>query len=73
VAHRTLITRQLKGLQNVVGVSVVHPHMGEQGWEFAEFPGATGDAIHGAQYLYEVYQRPNRTIRARHGARAVGP
>jgi putative glutathione S-transferase len=56
-AHRTLITRQLKGLESAVGVSVVHPHMGEQGWEFAEFPGSTPDAVHGATYLYEVYQR----------------
>jgi putative glutathione S-transferase len=56
-ANRTLIVRQLKGLQSAVSVSVVHPHMGEQGWEFAEFPGSTPDSIHGATYLYEVYQR----------------
>jgi len=56
-AHRTLITRQLKGLQSAISVSVVHPHMGEQGWEFGEFPGATPDALHGAHYLHEVYTR----------------
>ena len=56
-AHRTLIARQLKGLQNAITVSVVHPHMGELGWEFAEFPGATPDTLHGARYLSEVYTR----------------
>jgi glutathionyl-hydroquinone reductase len=56
-AHRALIARQLKGLQNAISVSVVHPHMGELGWEFAEFPGATPDSIHGARYLSEVYTR----------------
>lgn len=31
-AHRTLITRVLKGLTSVIGVSVVHWHMDEKGW-----------------------------------------
>jgi putative glutathione S-transferase len=56
-AHRTLIARELKGLHDAIGVSVVHPHMGEQGWEFGEFPGATPDLLHGAKYLYEIYTR----------------
>ena len=33
-AHRTLIFRQLKGLEELIGVSVVHPHMLQSGWEF---------------------------------------
>ena len=56
-AHRTLIMRQLKALQSVISVSVAHPHMGEQGWEFADYPGATPDSVNGAKYLYEIYQR----------------
>ena len=36
-AHRTLVARRLKGLENVISLSIVHPHMGEQGWEFAEY------------------------------------
>ena len=56
-AHRTLIFRRLKGLEGMIGVSVVHWHIGEQGWSFEEAPGATGDRLHGSRYLHEVYTR----------------
>lgn len=57
-AHRTLIFRELKGLQDVISVSVVHPFMGAEGWTFDEsFPGATGDSINDADRLYEIYLR----------------
>lgn len=56
-AHRTLIARELKGLTDAITVSVVHPHMGENGWEFGEFPGSTPDALFGSHYLYEIYAR----------------
>ncbi|HRO13985.1 MAG TPA: glutathione S-transferase family protein [Paracoccus sp. (in: a-proteobacteria)] len=57
-AHRTLIFRELKGLAPHVGVSVVHPVMGGEGWAFAtDFDGATGDPLFGAAYLREVYLR----------------
>jgi putative glutathione S-transferase len=56
-AHRTLIFRQLKGLEDMVGVSVVHWLMREHGWTFTETPGATGDKLHGARFLHEVYSR----------------
>ena len=55
-AHRTLIFRVLKGLESAVGVSVVHPYMGERGWSFdRDFPGSTGDTLHDRHFLYEVY------------------
>jgi len=55
-AHRTLIFRRLKGLENMISVDVVHPFMGENGWTFeAGYPGATGDSVNGKTYLYEVY------------------
>ena len=38
-AHRTLIARELKGLTEAISLSVVHPHMGEHGWELREYPG----------------------------------
>lgn len=36
-AHRTLITRVLKGLTSVIGISVVHWHMDEKGWRFLPY------------------------------------
>jgi glutathionyl-hydroquinone reductase len=56
-AHRTLIFRRLKGLVDAIGVSVVHWHMGERGWELREAPGATGDRLYGSRYLHEIYTR----------------
>jgi putative glutathione S-transferase len=56
-AHRTLIMRRLKGLEEAIGVSVVHWHMGDQGWTFEEGPGATGDRLHGLDYLHQLYTR----------------
>ena len=56
-AHRTLVARALLRLENAISISVVHPHMGDNGWDFAEFPGAIADPLHDARYLYEVYTR----------------
>ncbi|EER36156.1 extracellular matrix protein 4 [Candida tropicalis MYA-3404] len=33
-AHRTLITRRLKGLTSIIGLSIVHWHMDDKGWRF---------------------------------------
>ena len=65
-AHRTLIMRRLKRLEDAIGVSVVHWHMDRDGWEFREGPGATGDRLHGLDYLHQVYTRarPDYTGRA---------
>ncbi|HNR23518.1 MAG TPA: glutathione S-transferase family protein [Steroidobacteraceae bacterium] len=56
-AHRTLIVRALKGLENLVPVSVVHWRMLEHGWTFADGPGVTPDPVMGAQFLYQLYTR----------------
>jgi putative glutathione S-transferase len=53
-AHRTLLFRKLKKLTDLIGVSVVAPHMLAEGWEFnEEWP----DHIYGSQRLYEIYLR----------------
>ncbi len=52
-AHRTLIFRALKGLEAMIGVSVVDPFMGNQGWSFGGAP----DTVNGAQYLHQVYTK----------------
>jgi putative glutathione S-transferase len=54
-AHRTLIFRKLKGLEDAVTLSVVHWYMGANGWTFAEGPGVVPDSVNGAQFLHQVY------------------
>ncbi|MCU7939955.1 MAG: glutathione S-transferase family protein [gamma proteobacterium symbiont of Bathyaustriella thionipta] len=54
-AHRTLIFRALKGLEEVISISVVHPLMPEESWVFGDYPGATEDHINHADALYENY------------------
>ncbi len=46
-AHRTLIVRQLQGLEKVVGTTVVDPVRDDRGWAFREGPGHTADPING--------------------------
>jgi putative glutathione S-transferase len=54
-AHRTLIFRALKRLEEVVSVSIVDPVMAEDGWEFGDGPGDIPDFVNGFRYLREVY------------------
>ena len=54
-AHRALIVRALKGLEDLIPISVVNWLMLEKGWTFDPAPGVIADPIHGAEYLYQVY------------------
>ncbi len=55
-AHRTLIFRKLKGLEDLIGVSVVHPDLLENGWSFGTgYDGATGDRLYGLPFLRDIY------------------
>ena len=54
-AHRTLIFRKLKGLEDAISLSIVDPYMGANGWEFKDRDGGTSDPIIDAKYLWQVY------------------
>src|SRR3990172_7329581 len=54
-AHRTIIFRKLKGLENVVSMSIVSPDMLKDGWTFNKDEGSTGDAMNGKSKLSEIY------------------
>lgn len=55
-AHRTRIMRTLKGLDEWIGLSIVHWHMGEKGWTFEAGEGVIPDPIHHARFLHEIYR-----------------
>jgi putative glutathione S-transferase len=54
-AHRTLIMRALKRLEDMVSLSVVHWLMLGHGWTFADGPGVIGDPVHQASFLHQIY------------------
>lgn len=54
-AHRTLIFRSLKGLEDLIDVSVVHWLMAENGWTFADGDGVVGDPILNARFMHQIY------------------
>lgn len=54
-AHRTLIFRRLKQLEDSISVSVVNPYMGKNGWTFEPDEACVADTINNKQYLYEIY------------------
>lgn len=54
-AQRAVIFRELKGLSEVVSLSVVDPVMGEEGWVFSDGPGCTPDLVSGASKLGDIY------------------
>jgi putative glutathione S-transferase len=65
-AHRTLIFRALKGLETLIPVSVVHPHMLSDGWTFEmDEHGATGDRLMGLPFLRDVYTRAKPDVSGR--------
>jgi len=62
-AHRTLIYRQLKKLEDHISVSVVHPDMLDDGWVFDEqYPAATKDHLFGSKFLRQIYQKSDPKV-----------
>jgi glutathionyl-hydroquinone reductase len=54
-AHRTVIMRKLKGLEDVIGLSIVDAVLSDKGWFFSDAPGAIPDSVNHAQFLQEIY------------------
>src|SRR5665647_2857233 len=54
-AHRTVIFRKLKGLENVISLSIVSPDMLKDGWTFNKSEGSSGDEVNGKSKLSEIY------------------
>ena len=54
-AHRTLIFRDLKNLDDVISVSIAEPLYGKTGWEFGKGQGGTADDVNGKSTLAEIY------------------
>jgi putative glutathione S-transferase len=65
-ASRTLMARALKGLAELIPVTVVNPRLTPQGWQLGGYPGADTDPLFGATYMHELYTRadPRFTGRA---------
>ena len=64
-AHRTIIVRKLKGLENVIGMTVVDPIRDERGWAFRDGPGHSTDPVNGFQFLNEAYKATDPSYRGR--------
>jgi glutathionyl-hydroquinone reductase len=54
-AHRTLIMRKLKGLEDAIGVSIVDPILSDKGWMFSQASGTIPDTVNHTHYLQEIY------------------
>jgi len=59
-AHRTLIFRRLKGLEDIIGLSIVHPHMLDQGWAFDP-----AEPLYGLQYMHQLYTKADAVYSGR--------
>ncbi len=64
-AHRTLIFRALKGLEEIIPISVVHWFMGENGWTFNSGEGVIADSLFDVDYLYQIYTKADSNYTGR--------
>ncbi len=64
-AHRTLIMRKIKGLEEKISLSAVHPYMGDHGWSFHDADGVLPDPIIGAEHMHQIYAAAEPTYSGR--------
>jgi putative glutathione S-transferase len=64
-AHRTIIFRKLKGLEETIGMTIVDPVRDERGWAFREGPGHSEDPVNGFTFLSEAYLATDPNYRGR--------
>lgn len=64
-AHRTALLWKLKGLEKIIGLSIVDPVISDQGWQFSDYAGCIRDTVNQADYLWQIYAKsdPNYTGR----------
>ena len=66
-AHRTLISRKLKGLEDVISVDVVYWKFSEVGWMFSpDKPGCTPDTVNGLTYMRDIYLMADKNFEGRY-------
>ncbi|MFD2165876.1 glutathione S-transferase family protein [Thalassotalea euphylliae] len=65
-ASRTLMVRALKGLEDIISVTVVNPKLGDQGWQFGGFSESESDPFNNVAFMHEIYSKvdPEFTGRA---------
>ncbi|MEM5529192.1 glutathione S-transferase family protein [Gammaproteobacteria bacterium AS21] len=54
-AHRTMVFRALKGLQQMISVSIVNSYMGDDGWTFQSGPDVIEDSVNHVEFLHQLY------------------
>lgn len=64
-AQRTAIMRRLKGLEDVISLSVVAPEIAQNSWEFSDEPGCIPDTVNHTRYLWEVYLKADSNYSGR--------
>jgi glutathionyl-hydroquinone reductase len=64
-AHRTVIVRKLKGLEDAIGMTVVDPIRDERGWKFTDAPGMGPDPVNGWHFLAEAYAATDPSYQGR--------
>ena len=64
-AHRTILFRRIKGLEKMIGMTVVDPIRDDRGWAFREGAGHTADPINGFKFLSEAYLKSDAAYQGR--------